>query len=1241
MRRSNRKELFLKFTAFATAVMIVISSAAIIQSWLILDSDVIVESGHSNQSFQRRPCEVSSTLAQAGLWVSFDSSPPGTPAETHVTVSDTTGITIVADFYGFWRSNFTINGTKYDKLDMPGATSIQVPGAPVLPCLTEYVEIPHNIDVSIEVLASSTATRTGYNITPAPAQDIPYGMIIWNQSIPEAAPQPTYFSPLYSNDTFFPGVTTSTEGGLNAASLIMRGRRLLELSFYPVQFNPFTTTLRVYSQIVIKVKYSIPAQIQPIAERLRSVAFESILINAILNYDSCEIQYQPQAGIATAPDPDVPGAEYLIVTTQEFEDQADRLAEWKEKKGVPSEVVVVPSDRRDLVKKEISDAYHDWYPAPTYVLLLGDVEFIPANYDFQHRAQLGTLGPALFDESYDFLGRPAGDKGYIASDLGYFNIEGNGYLPDIIYGRISVDTEEEARIVVDKILQYEQSPPDNSLFYNNALFAGDFDDRSDWNGVEDSAYPFLSALERIRHYMKAMYTIHINYSCAYNHYDRSADGYLSPKDLGVDLEDLEFIDGSKIKDSIADYLNFGWLMSYDGSPYSDFAKGNITPGFNEGRFFVLYYGHGGSKNMIYPIDVSYPSDGHNRYDRDEVDGWQFPFFDMSYLSDLTNGHNTSLVVSIACDTGWFDGETDEDVLVLRSLMTEDNPTNPFEDYAEECFAEEITRLEGGGAVAAISSSRPAYAAVSAHLMDGLIQAFWPGFLESTNQPIYEMGAALLYGKLYAARKWNELRGDSLPIIQDLQYPQHKVETTFEQYHLFGDPETQLWTDVPSKFDVTHPISVGTSDPQKFVVTVRNETSGSPVHFAKVCIQQKPSIYQIGYTDPRGQVIFDISPSATPDYINLTVTKHNFEPYQGGILVKSDSPQIALSQYSGFPQDDVVFTVSGFNPEFPVHIFMDEDYVDRIEPGSQTLQAPVPAGPAGYVTVWAGQSGPSMALFEPIATTRFFRLSTNLNPDPYIYSQEDSNTWYLAGDELVWDNPCISIYEGTEPVTEVRQDTDYEVKVTVYNRGNVVAVDTNVTLLYSRLGGGVTWHRADSKLATIGLSEPTEVTFSWRPLLQNTAYLKVDLFHNDEKPEDMSDNVGYDGFNVIPLCSPGTRDLYIGNPTNTTKYVYIKVIQKGDAGDVWNATIQDYSSQAILTDEYEPVTLLVDPARDITDDEWHLFTVEIHINCHLVGGMVLNATQISIQCPSEGVCPWALIIAIIIIALVIIWWRRRD
>ncbi|MCK4566633.1 MAG: hypothetical protein KAU48_04915, partial [Candidatus Thorarchaeota archaeon] len=640
----NRSELSLKFTAVVVAAMIVISSAAMIEVMINASPENEAEPSFVDQSFQSRTCKATSIPAQEGDWITADSSLEGTPAEAHVTVSDTSGITIVVDFHGFWLNNCTIDSTSYYDLNMPGASSIQAYGKPVLPCLFEFVQIPYDVDIEVDVLSSTSANVSeyisDYEIKPGPFPEFPSPIGEGDEDVSSTIEPALFFDPVYSNGTLFPGITTSTEGELNSTSMIMRGHRLLGLSFYPVQYNNATSELILYSQLIVKVKYSFPAQINPIPKHLCSKPFERIIDQTVLNCRASEMElYIPGIGEVIQyiiPELFFKGAEYLIITNSTFEDQANRLADWKERKGLLSDVQVIPDyvvDVRNYVKNFLNFVYYHWYPAPTYVLLMGDVEAIPTNYDMDHNGMAD--GTRFFE--------PGSSK--IASDFGYFNIEGNGYFPDMIYSRISVDTELQAEIIVNKTLLYEQSPPADTTFYENFLSAGYFQDKppdpyTPRDGTEDVNYPMIYTLERIRHYLNHTlgYNAHINYSSAIN----DQIPLLFQKELNGDADVAVSIGRENY------FPNFAWLEGYDWSGkwgrdyYYELERGNITPNFNEGRFLVLYFGHGGSKNMYNPINIlsGYQPNPETEPGvfavdyRDVVEGWQHPCLNTSFFADL-------------------------------------------------------------------------------------------------------------------------------------------------------------------------------------------------------------------------------------------------------------------------------------------------------------------------------------------------------------------------------------------------------------------------------------------------------------------------------------------------------------------------------------------------------------------------------------------------------------------------------
>lgn len=1228
----NRREIVMKISAIFVAILIVISSATAIEVMIRSSPVDNALSSNMDHRFRSKPFEARSIPAQAGMWIAFDSSASGTPAKAHVSVSDTSGIIVVADFYGFWRSNSTVNGTEFDSLEMPGTGSIQSPGLPILPCLHEYIKIPYDVDISIEIKATSSDSISGYNVTPSTGLDIPVPFLRgFNESLD---PLPTFsLNPVYDNDTFFPGRPTSIEGGENASSLFMRGHRLVGLSFYPVQYNPVSSTLLVYSQIVVKVKYSFPAQIQPVDERLQSEVFDIVLSNILLNYGSCNNQYAALASPTTTgsalAQTNLRDPEHLIITTTEYEEPADRLAEWKTRKGVPSEVKTVtatdPDDVREEVKGIIRDAYETGNPPPTYVLLLGDVEDIPTNYETE------LVMPTMF---LPFVN-------HIASDQSYFNMDEHGYIPEMIHGRISVDTVEQAQVIVKKIIDYEKYPPGDSSFYNNAYFAGEFsDNRNRLDAIEDSPYPFLSALERIRHYLKNEYSVHVNYSCSYLHYDRAEDGYvasdnplLSQTAANKDITELTLAHSTLthsdlVSASLSDVSNFGWLMGYDnsfdrirgdGNPFYVIAKENVTKSINDGRFLVLYYGHGGSQNNVRPSTLFLDQE------RGHIEGWQHPVFNTSYISDLSNGVETPLIISIACSTGWFDGEHDEGHMYIGDHPLGLTGNNKYAEYSSESFAENITRLENGGAVAAISSSRPGFAGIGAFLMDGLMQAFWPGFLESTNQPIYEMGAALLYGKMYAVGKWNELRSDALWGFREIMYPLSKAETTFAEYHLFGDPETQLWTDNPIPIVVDYPDTVGTTNPQRFVVTVNNSITGAPISFAKVCLQQGlDDVYEVKYTDPNGQAVFEVNPSADYSEMNVTVTKHNVRPHIYHIDVIESEASISLSADEVMVNDPITISFNEFLTDTSKDVFINGTFIDSLPSTVPDFQWFVDPGATKYMNVEVvSPTGTAVDCFQ--------RVNSLDGPDPWIESPH-GQTWSA---EEVWDNHDIEIYRDGVLVDSLVQNEDHEIVVTVHNNGLINADSTIVNLSYAPFGGGVTWTPIGEGATVSPTQErPDTATFQYRPTTGHSACFRVDLFHPDERDENKVNNIGYENVNVIQMCSPGTGSFLVGNPTNVSGYVSIRVTQQGDH-DIWNASIIVYSSQVISAGSYETVTLFLDPLA--APSETRYFSIDIFVNCTFVGGMIYRAI------PGDLTLLYVIFggLAISVIALVVIIGKMKP
>ncbi len=149
------------------------------------------------------------------------------------------------------------------------------------------------------------------------------------------------------------------------------------------------------------------------------------------------------------------GAKYLIITYDDFYNQALILAKWKHKKGVPTKVVRVSEigNTAYAIRNYIFNAYNSWEIKPEYVLIFGGVGFV-----------------ATSDQG----------NGY---DHYYSDMTGNA-LPEIAVGRLPCTSTSQAEMMVQKILSFEKDVLLNPDWY----IRGTTIVRRDNDPVDDSIY---------------------------------------------------------------------------------------------------------------------------------------------------------------------------------------------------------------------------------------------------------------------------------------------------------------------------------------------------------------------------------------------------------------------------------------------------------------------------------------------------------------------------------------------------------------------------------------------------------------------------------------------------------------------------------------------------------------------------------------------------------------------------------
>jgi hypothetical protein len=160
------------------------------------------------------------------------------------------------------------------------------------------------------------------------------------------------------------------------------------------------------------------------------------------------------------------GADYLVVTHPDFTGALHPLCALRDSLGFGVKMAEVgliystfPSGpRTDRIKAFMQQVYDHWSPRPEFVLLVGDASRDSTAGDF--------VPVKLFPKfSYDY----AGGLTAHGADNWYATLSGADSIPDIIIGRLPVNTLGRAESLVAKIIRYETSADTGRWTHTTAL----------------------------------------------------------------------------------------------------------------------------------------------------------------------------------------------------------------------------------------------------------------------------------------------------------------------------------------------------------------------------------------------------------------------------------------------------------------------------------------------------------------------------------------------------------------------------------------------------------------------------------------------------------------------------------------------------------------------------------------------------------------------------------------------------
>ncbi len=378
-------------------------------------------------------------------------------------------------------------------------------GAPDLQRLSYAITIPSDKSAKAKVISAETKTYPNYYIAPS------LGNISRDRK-----PGKRSAGAEYTQNAFYPATQVSLGDVYQVRSTYGQA-----LAIAPMQYNPVTKELKVYSHLVIEVTFAEPQQ----KKSEESAEWNSLLHQHYLNYGQT-----PEGSVQPMFTPVANDGRMLIVTPAKYLETLKPFILWKNRLGIRTYVLNLDTLTGGATAANIQLFIRNKYTAwnLSYIVLVGDNMDVPA----VHAASLA--GP---------------------SDIAYAYVAGNDHYPDLMVGRLSAMTAAELKVQVDRIIAYEKTPTLNQAWYKYAVGAASNEGPGDNNEYD---------WQHMRNIRSKLMNATGGYTQVAELYDGSHGGLDAAGDPNAN--DLKNV------------LNAGTtIMNYCGHGASDFL---VTTGFN-------------------------------------------------------------------------------------------------------------------------------------------------------------------------------------------------------------------------------------------------------------------------------------------------------------------------------------------------------------------------------------------------------------------------------------------------------------------------------------------------------------------------------------------------------------------------------------------------------------------------------------------------------------------------------------
>ncbi len=288
-------------------------------------------------------------------------------------------------------------------------------GLPDLPVIAQFVAIPDQAGIRVEIVSSSYQIIDNVDVYPTQPSPI-------EGESQDAIPF-TRDNGFYQRNEFYPSELVQV-----GEPVICRDLRMVQAEANPIQYNPVTRQLKVYTSVDYRLVYegTDNRNIKIRRDNHISESYLELYRSIAPNADEMLASYEPVRG------------GYLIITPNAFPDSLIQLlANWKHRKGY--NVIVTRSTdipgggggSNAAVFNYIQNAYNTWAIPPEFVCLIGDTNEGIVDYGF----------------------------GGYTSDHHYSCVDGSDYFSDVMVTRMSMANDNiTVRNTIYKSIIYDKSP---------------------------------------------------------------------------------------------------------------------------------------------------------------------------------------------------------------------------------------------------------------------------------------------------------------------------------------------------------------------------------------------------------------------------------------------------------------------------------------------------------------------------------------------------------------------------------------------------------------------------------------------------------------------------------------------------------------------------------------------------------------------------------------------------------------